>query len=95
VKKAEGRRQRAEVVRAALVCVAILAMPVIASACPVCFGQTATPLTKGANNGILFLLGIIGSVQVGFVALFVSFWRRTKALQERREQFRVLDGGQS
>lgn len=79
----------------AMVLLAIAAMPVIANACPVCFGQAATPLTKGASNGILFLLGIIGSVQIGFVALFVSFWRRTKALQERREQFRVLDGGQS
>jgi hypothetical protein len=93
--RAEGRKQKAEVLRAALVFLAIVAMPVIASACPVCYGQTATPLTKGADNGILFLLGIIGSVQIGFVALFVSFWRRTKALQERREQFRVLDGGQS
>ena len=81
-------------VRAALVCLAVVLVPVVASACPVCYGQTATPLTKGANNGILFLLGIIGSVQVGFVALFFSFWRRTKALQQRCEQFRVIDGGE-
>lgn len=79
--------------RILLVTLVMLAVATAAQACPVCFGQTATPLTKGANNGILFLLGVIGSVQVGFVALFISFWRRTKALQRRREQFRVLEGG--
>jgi hypothetical protein len=90
--KAEGRRQKWA--RAALVFAAVLLVPVVASACPVCFGQNATPLTKGADNGILVLLGIIGSVQIGFVALFFSFWRRTKALQERRDQVRVIDGGE-
>jgi hypothetical protein len=50
-------------------------------------------LTKSAGNGVLFLLGIVGSVQVGFVALFISFWRRTKALQQKREQFQIIEGG--
>lgn len=90
--KADGGRQMWA--RAVLLCAAVLLVPIVAAACPVCFGQTATPLTKGANNGILVLLGIIGSVQIGFVALFFSFWRRTKALQERRDQFRVIDGGE-
>jgi hypothetical protein len=64
-----------------------------AMACPVCFGNPDSPLTKGANNGILFLLGIVGLVQIGFVALFVSFWRRGRAMRKLREQFHVIQGG--
>ena len=64
-----------------------------ASACPVCFGDSSSQLSTGAQNGILFLLGIIGFVQIGFIALFWSFWRRAKALRARREQFQLIEGG--
>jgi hypothetical protein len=64
-----------------------------AMACPVCFGDPSSPLTKGASNGILFLLAIVGLVQIGFVALFVSFWRRARAMRRVREQFHVIEGG--
>ena len=71
-----------------------------ASACPVCYGNAQTPLNKSASNGILFLLGIVGSVQVGFVALFINFWKRTKALQRvaagtEPADLRLVKGGQS
>ena len=79
--------------RAALIAVVLLACATLASACPVCYGNQQTPLTKSASNGILFLLGIVGSVQIGFVALFVSFWKRAKALQQKREQFQIIEGG--
>jgi len=98
--KAEGRRQKAverrtpSSARAALAAlVLVLAFAAVASACPVCYGTQQTPLTKSAGNGVLFLLGIVGSVQVGFVALFFSFWKRTKALQQKREQFQIIEGG--
>jgi len=71
----------------------VVAIASAASACPVCYGNQQTPLTKSASNGILFLLGIVGSVQIGFVALFVSFWKRAKALQQKREQFQIIEGG--
>ena len=71
----------------------LLLVPTIASACPVCYGQPGTPITDGARNGILFLLGVIGSVQIGFIALFVSFWKKAKAVQEKREQFKLIQGG--
>lgn len=80
--------------KAALIAVVLFACATLASACPVCYGNQQTPLTKSASNGVLFLLGIVGSVQVGFVALFVSFWKRTKALQQKREQqFQIIEGG--
>jgi hypothetical protein len=67
--------------------------PAILSACPVCYGAPGSPMTKSSNNAIIFMLGIIGFVQVGFVAMFWSFWRRAKELRRRRESFRLLDGG--
>jgi hypothetical protein len=64
-----------------------------ALACPVCYGAGPGPGTNGLNNAIIFLLIIVGLVQAGFVALFWSFRKRAKALQRRREQFRVIEGG--
>ena len=64
-----------------------------ASACPVCFGSSDSLMAKGTDNAMLFMLAIVGFVQLGFIGLFVSFWRRARALRRRRESFRVLDGG--
>jgi hypothetical protein len=50
-------------------------------------------MTKSTNNAILFLLGVVGFVQIGFIALFWTFWRRAQELRRRRESFSVLDGG--
>lgn len=64
-----------------------------ASACPVCYGAPGDPMVKGTNNGVWVLLGVIGFVQVGFIAMFWSFWRRAKAQKRFREQFHVIEGG--
>jgi hypothetical protein len=79
--------------RVALVGVLALATASAAAACPVCAGNSDSQMAQGANNGILFLLAIIVLVQVGFVALFISIRRRTRALNERREQFQLIEGG--
>ena len=71
---------------------ATLGMTAGVFACPVCFGAPG-PQTDGLNNAIIFLLIIVGLVQIGFVALFWSFYRRAKALQRHREQFRIIEGG--
>jgi hypothetical protein len=76
-----------------VIAILLIGFATLASACPVCYGNQQTPLNKSASNGILFLLGIVGSVQIGFVALFVSFWKRAKALQQKREQFQIIEGG--
>jgi hypothetical protein len=76
-----------------VVAIAILFVPAIASACSVCYGDPGSPMTKSSNNAIIFLLGIVGFVQLGFIALFWSFWRRAQSLRRRRESFRLLDGG--
>jgi hypothetical protein len=63
-----------------------------ANACPVCFGGPSS-LSKGMDSAILFLLTVVGLVQLGFVALFWSFWRRAKELRRKRESFHLIEGG--
>jgi hypothetical protein len=76
----------------ALLLVALALVPELAHACPVCFGGPSS-ISKGMDAAIIFLLSIVGVVQIGFVALFWSFRRRAKELQRRREQFHVIEGG--
>lgn len=64
-----------------------------ASACSVCFGAADDSMTRGMNNGILTLLSVVGIVQLGFVAMFVSFWRRGKKRRDQREKMELIDGG--
>ena len=71
----------------------LLTVAAPAMACPVCYGASDEPMAAGMNNGIFFLLGVIGAVQIGFVALFVSFRRRGKAYEERKDSFEVINGG--
>ena len=77
----------------ALLIALALALPESAGACAVCYGGADDAMTQGMNNGILTLLGVVGVVQVGFVALFWSFWRRTRELKMRRKKFHLVDGG--
>lgn len=76
-----------------LIAVATLLVPTVLSACPVCYGAPNSPMTKSSNNAIVFLLSVIGFVQVGFVAMFWSFWRRAKALRRLRESFHLINEG--
>lgn len=74
--------------KAAIVLVLLAAQA--ASACPVCWGNPDDPMVQSANAGIWVLLGIVALVQVGFAALFISFWRRAKAQQRFRESLHVI-----
>lgn len=64
-----------------------------AAACPVCFGAPDDPMVKGVNNGIWVLLGLVGAVQLGFVAMFWSFWKRAREQRRFRDQFHVVGAG--
>ena len=64
-----------------------------ALACAVCNGAPGDPMVKGMNNGIWVLLGLVAFVQIGFVAMFWSFWRRTREQRRFRESLRVIEGG--
>jgi hypothetical protein len=44
-------------------------------ACSVCFGDPASPLTKGAAVGVFFLMGVIAFV-LGWIATLAFVWAR-------------------
>jgi hypothetical protein len=69
---------------------AILTAAPALHACSVCWGNPDDPLVKGANAGIWVLLSIVGAVQIGFIALFWSFWRRAREQQRFRASLRVV-----
>lgn len=79
----------------ALCLLALAVMPDAALACGVCYGEPDAPLTDGMNKGILVLLGFVGVVQAGFVALFWNFRKRARDSQVRRESFELIRGGKT
>jgi len=79
--------------RALLLVILTLLIAQAVSACPVCFGAPDDPMVKGVNNGIWVLLGVVGFVQIGFIAMFWSFWRRAREQRRFRESLRVIEGG--
>ncbi len=79
--------------KAAVALVLILLVTNSAFACPVCWGAPDDPMVKSVNKGIYVLLGIVGFVQIGFVALFWSFWRRAREQKRFRESLHVIEGG--
>lgn len=85
-----GRHRSAALVACSLI---ILFAAQSASACSVCWGAPDDPMVKGVNKGIYVLLGLVGLVQIGFVALFWSFWRRAREQKRFRESLHVIEGG--
>jgi hypothetical protein len=76
--------------RAALVLFALILLAPAAFACPVCFGAPDDPMVKGMSNGIWVLLSLVALVQIGFVAMFWSFWRRAREQKRFRDSLRVI-----
>lgn len=70
-----------------------MAIPRLAIACAVCYGEVDSAMTEGMNNGILVLLAVIAVVQVGFVALFLSIRQRSRQLRQRKNRFQIIQGG--
>jgi hypothetical protein len=79
--------------KAAVLVLVLMLFAEAATACPVCFGAPGDPMSKGVSNGVWVLLGIVGFVQIGFVAMFWSFWRRAREQRRFRESLRVIEGG--
>lgn len=77
----------------ALVVVCGLLTPRVLDACAVCYGDVDSPMTKGMNNGILVLLGVVAAVQGGFVGLFLSIRLRMLRQQRRRARVHLVHGG--
>lgn len=78
--------------RVAITVVLLLLVAQPLFACPVCYGDPTSATTKSMSNAVIFLLVVIGLVQVGFVALFWTFWKRAKNIQKTKESFTLIQG---
>ena len=65
-----------------------------ANACAVCFGDPNAQMTKGAEQGVWFLLAVMLLVQVGFGIFFFYLRRRARGFRDPvpRPVFRLVKG---
>jgi hypothetical protein len=56
----------------------MLMAPRAALACPVCFGQSDSPLAKAMNLGILAMLVVVAGVLASFASFFIYLSRRAR-----------------
>jgi hypothetical protein len=68
--------------RQTLVALLVLAFPRAAFACPVCFGQSDSPMALATNMGVFFMLGVTTAVLAAFAAFFIYLIRRANAVAE-------------
>jgi uncharacterized integral membrane protein len=66
----------------ALLTALMLAVPRAVLACPVCFGQSDSPMAQGVNMGVFFLLGVVVAVLAGFAAFFIYLARRARTFAD-------------
>lgn len=59
----------------------IVAVPRAAFACPVCFGQSDSPLAWAVNMGVFVMLGFVGVVLSAFAAFMVYLVRRARRFE--------------
>src|SRR5712692_3494398 len=64
--------------RQILVTLWMFAAPRAAFACPVCFGESDSPMAWAMNMGIFAMLLIVGGVLAGFASFFVHLMRRAR-----------------
>lgn len=64
----------------------------LAAACAVCFGDPSAQMTKGAEQGVWFLLAVMLAVQVGFGIFFMYLRRRSRGFHDPRPKpvFRLV-----
>ena len=61
----------------------LIAQPALA--CSVCYGDPNSALTLGAQAGVLVLLGVVGTVLMGFASMLIFWMRRAAQLQAQIE----------
>ena len=64
----------------------VLAAPRAALACPVCFGESDSPLAIAMNMGIIAMLVVVAGVLGGFASFFIYLIRRANARAVRRSR---------
>ncbi len=71
--------------------IALLAIPRLALACPVCFGGPESPQTRAAQTGILALLVVTVAMLGSIAGFFFVYLRRRIRLFEESKQRELLD----
>jgi hypothetical protein len=66
--------------RKLLIALVLVGAPRAALACPVCFGQTDSPLAVATNMAIFFMLGVTGSVLAAFAGFILYLKRRAGSI---------------
>ena len=56
----------------------LVAAPRAALACPVCFGQSDSPMALAMNMGIIAMLVVVAGVLGAFASFFIYLMRRAK-----------------
>jgi predicted transcriptional regulator len=77
--------------KTAVVTVALLAIPRLALACPVCFGNANSAQTKAAQAGILALLVVTVVMLASIAAFFFIYLRRRIRMVEESNGGELLD----
>jgi len=71
--------------RKTLITTLLFAAPRAALACPVCFGQSDSPMAAATNAGIWLMLGVVAIMLSGFASFFIYLSRRMKRLSRLAE----------
>ena len=58
----------------------MLAVAAPSLACPVCFGESDSPIIEGAQSSMLFMIGVTYTVIGSGVAAFVVLRRRSRSI---------------
>ena len=64
--------------RKTLLTLGVLAAPRAALACPVCFGNSDSPLAIATNMGIIAMLVVVAGMVGAFATFFIYLNRRAK-----------------
>jgi len=65
-------------VKRGLLTLAVAAVPRLALACPVCFGNSDSPMAKATNLGIIAMLVVVAGMLASFAAFFIYLNRRAR-----------------
>jgi hypothetical protein len=57
---------------------AVMLHSILPIACSVCFGQSDSPLAKGTNWGVFFMLGVTALMLAAFASFFIYLIRRER-----------------
>ena len=66
--------------RKTLFTIGLLAAPRAALACPVCFGNSDSPLAIATNMGIIAMLIVVAGMIGAFATFFIYLHRRAKTV---------------